>query len=342
MKKTSFLLFYGVICLIGACKHDTALDTDVYHRYSIPNQMPIPKDVSCQCAISCSEVHPSLDTVKFLYKEVCFRHGHPYQIAYLRGEPSAFRKEIWTFDFETGVSQKMLSNAAYGLSWSNQNWITYTGTDRQIYKIKANGDSLTQLTRRNYYCNYPEWTWDGNQIVFSTDLTGSLHIIDGNGQEKDTLFVPGGFLKHIWIDSSTVVQGDTDGEILAVNIRTKARTIIRNRPVPNPYVDMPFLFGGSSLKREVYWMMNVKGHYTKTNIDTKVSTIVSELKQNNFITTKAYYTAQTDKIIQVRDIFDFFQSDTIPNSSPCWRKRVNYLTIMNSDGTDERKIILPQ
>lgn len=339
MKKTLFTLFYFSIFILLACKHD-GLTIDLYHHYSIPNKIPEPKDVKCRCITSCYEVPPHWDTVKFHYNYVCFNNGNPYQIAYLRGKPGILPQDLWTFDFETGVSKMITTNVAYGLSWSNNGWFAFTGIDRQIYKIKANGDSLTKLTNRNYYCNYPLWNFDGNQIVFSTDATGSLHFIDPNGIEQDTIQQLSGFFRYRWIDSNTIVESDYDGAILLIDVRNKRRNVVRNRPDSTQY--MADVYGGSIQKREVYWTMNIKAHYMKTNLDTKIATIIAESKQNNFLTTQANYAPQTDKLIQIRNVYDFFTSDTIQNLSPCLRKRVNYITIMNSDGSDERKILLPQ
>jgi hypothetical protein len=47
------------------------------------------------------------------------------------------------------VSSPNTSFDSRDLAWGNDNWIYFTAKDLQIWKIKSNGDSLTQVTSRN-------------------------------------------------------------------------------------------------------------------------------------------------------------------------------------------------
>ncbi|OGC78097.1 MAG: hypothetical protein A2145_02350 [candidate division Zixibacteria bacterium RBG_16_40_9] len=62
-------------------------------------------------------------------------------------------------------------------------WIVYN-MNAQIYKIKTNGDSLTQLTftGRNFF---PDWSPDGSKIVYDrTDSAFGIWMMDADGSNK--------------------------------------------------------------------------------------------------------------------------------------------------------------
>ena len=64
-------------------------------------------------------------------------------------------------------------------------WVAF-GTGAQIYKIKSDGDSLTQLTTegRNFF---PAWSSDGLRIVFDSDINDTKYdiwIMDSDGTNK--------------------------------------------------------------------------------------------------------------------------------------------------------------
>lgn len=65
--------------------------------------------------------------------------------------------------------------------WSpERDWIVFESSG-QIFKIKANGDSLTQLTfsGENFF---PEWSPEGSKIVY--DRIDSVWIMDADGSNK--------------------------------------------------------------------------------------------------------------------------------------------------------------
>lgn len=76
--------------------------------------------------------------------------------------------------------------------WGSKNWIMFEGRG-QLYKIKPNGDSLTQITSTNE--NYHAcWSPEGDKIaymsLFSNISSGNryLAIADANGNLIDTTF----------------------------------------------------------------------------------------------------------------------------------------------------------
>lgn len=67
---------------------------------------------------------------------------------------------------------------------------TRDGSFGQIYTINPDGTDVTRLTFTAAYDEYPEWSADGNKIVFSSTRDGNLEIYvmnaDGSGQTNLT------------------------------------------------------------------------------------------------------------------------------------------------------------
>lgn len=333
MKKDVFLLF--CCFFLAACQHESVMrPPEIYDKYSVPDTLPPYKAVNCQC-FECRYI---LDTLKYSFDNVCFNPNNPYQIAYLRSPTNFFglNKDIWVFDFETGKNKIVGTNAAYGLSWSTKGWLAFTGLNRQIYKLKSNGDSLTRLTNRNSYCNDPEWNEKGDKIVFTTDITAYFHFLDEQGKQIDSAYmIKGFFAPYKWVNDTTLLVSYNDGEIALMNLISNTKQEVRNRPISDG--NLAKLFGYDPQSQAFYWT-GING-LQKTDLQTRKTVLLQE----QLVTTYKVignYCRQTDKLLAVRTVIDFYNDPW--NSDPCWRRKYQYLTIMNTDGTNERKIVFPQ
>jgi len=76
-----------------------------------------------------------------------------------------------------------------GSSWSKTGWILLNDFGGTIYKIKQNGDSLTQLNTFTSMNFNPVWSPNGKRIVFSGQYNGfgGLFIMNANGSGEETL-----------------------------------------------------------------------------------------------------------------------------------------------------------
>ncbi len=192
MKNCIFLLLAS---LLASCCDDDGqpVSTCLKGLDSFTKASPIVDDTTfkfCQdCILTCEELYTS--DVPFDYYYPCFNPNNPEQLAYCRDETTVFKPgyELWVIDFCTGERKMLVDNLFYGLDWSIKDWLIYTATDQNIWKIKSNGDSLTQLTFVGAYNRYPKWSPNGDRIAYDIEQNGStLFIIaDEKGVPIDTI-----------------------------------------------------------------------------------------------------------------------------------------------------------
>ncbi|MBL7961496.1 PD40 domain-containing protein [bacterium] len=96
-------------------------------------------------------------------------------------------------DMETYEKKEFSKDFLGTADWSpDGEWIVYTdySKGRNIFKIKSNGDSITQLTFEGNSI-FPRWSPDGEKIVYvwSVYPEGGVHLMDKNGNGKSFLFV---------------------------------------------------------------------------------------------------------------------------------------------------------
>jgi len=164
--------------------------------------------LACEnCFIDCQEVFS--DAIPYDYSYPCFNPNNGEQLAYYRYVNSVWSPtwELWVKDFCTGEKKMLTDKALYGLDWSVNDWLTYTAWDQNIWKIKSNGDSLTQLTFAGSFNRHPKWSPDGTKICYQHKQGGELSIfilIDPQGTAIDTLTKLNSIGKWSWIDKNRI------------------------------------------------------------------------------------------------------------------------------------------
>jgi len=69
----------------------------------------------------------------------------------------------------------------YGTDWSPDGQWIVASLNLDIYKIKANGDSLTRLTNMGW-SSFPVWSMDGNNIAFAKTIdSAGIWVMDKDG-----------------------------------------------------------------------------------------------------------------------------------------------------------------
>ncbi|TAK62952.1 MAG: hypothetical protein EPO24_04585, partial [Bacteroidetes bacterium] len=189
------------------------------------------------CVWGCEEVYSS--DIPYDYFYPCFNPSNPEQFGYYRYDNVNLGMgfELWVVDFCTGSKKLLVDNAFYGLDWSVDDWLIYTATDQNIWKIKSNGDSLTQITFIGEYNRYPKWSPDGKKIAFNTEIQGNsfFFISDKNGNIQDTIEELSRTRTWSWIDNDRIFYLKTESGILPIifsfnyyDTQNKSVTLLHN------------------------------------------------------------------------------------------------------------------
>lgn len=154
-------------------------------------------------------------TPAYYFKAPCFNPNNSSEFVYLKEEARTYDgDELWKYNLETGEKIKLAANAITFSwpRWSTTDWILYVGTDYQLWKVKANGDSLAQL---NYYeggYRHADWNHDGTKIVIGT-LKGkegfpASYKIDKDGFFESKLHERWSYLHASWSPNGKFIAVD--------------------------------------------------------------------------------------------------------------------------------------
>ncbi len=208
--------------------------------------------------------------------------------------------------------------------WSRKDWIIFYTSDHLIYKIKSNGDSLTQLTFEGM-CRGPEWNKAGDMFVYALGPSNISVFCDENGNE---LFrKEGGSLSLSWQHDSLMVNAFAG----VVTWNPSADTIIYNsiHPIADSHG-----YGVEWMDDEHIIWSNFDGIHVTNRIDSTFVRIKESCIGDFFITPT--FSTQAQKAIFVR------RDRTITDVENAIGTLTRSLWIINPDGTEFDKIEVPE
>lgn len=193
MRTKYFFHILALSAIVSACcdSDDPIMETNCLEQASFPSESVDDTTYNCcpGCVIDPEELYFAGHPYDYAYP--CFNPNNSDQIAYYRYDNYKAEAgwEIWVQDLCTGEKRMLVNDANYGIDWSVKDWIVYTATDQQIYKIKSNGDSLTRLTPSGDYNRYPKWDIKGERIAYECEESGDTRFIILNDRtgERDTI-----------------------------------------------------------------------------------------------------------------------------------------------------------
>jgi len=187
------------------------------------------------CVIDCEELYFSGIPYDLYYP--CFNPVNGEQLAYYRFDNNSWdvTSELWVNDFCEGQKNKLVDNVLYGLDWSVRDWLIYTAEDQNLWKIKSNGDSLTQLTFEGDFNRYPKWSPNGDRIAYVSERQGETYffVSDSDGKPIDTLTEISRAAAWTWVSDTKLffTKGEYNGEftvkkLCLFNIEESSTTIL--------------------------------------------------------------------------------------------------------------------
>lgn len=156
------------LVFLSSCEKDKQINSNAY----------------CASCEPCAKIPPSISPIPRQTKETsfqrlapCFNPLNGNEFIYLK-QDSLFNTSLVKYNLITKNETVILTGQRIVCQpkWGKNGWILFAGLNLQIYRVKVNGDSLTQLT--SVYSNtYPEWLGT-DKIFFS--VTGGSDKIAGN------------------------------------------------------------------------------------------------------------------------------------------------------------------
>lgn len=272
---------------------------------------------------------------KYGYSYPCFNPNNSEEFAYIRHDytvnPSC-DLELWVFNYCTGESRFLCSGLCYSVDWSVKDWIVFTGTDRQLWKIKSDGDSLKRLTSSGSFNNYAMWNSTGEVLAYwKSRNTGSLFLIaDEDGNSIDTL----NFMSASWHWSPndnllSCARGSEPEEFRPASYNFST-SLFSDLP-PVDATQYGFLNDTDWIGNKILWLAPLL--LGTTDIETEeVIELAHGFSNRHYLNLTI---SPNEKLIVV-EREDWFQI------SNCDVEIKKNLYVMNIDGSDEQRIKIPE
>ncbi len=188
MKLNCFAYLFCLFVLFG-CKKDNSKITD----------NPPPIDETDSLLLNCEKLPATPQP--FGWKDSTINENkninafffnplNNYEIIYqVNGDIFGYNK-IFLHNINTKKNLFLFNNSNYSAQINNKGWIIFNSIDNNIFKIKVNGDSLTQLTFNNTSID-PKWDYSNTTIYFFKKATltspSLLTQINTKGQELNSV-----------------------------------------------------------------------------------------------------------------------------------------------------------
>lgn len=253
------------------------------------------------------------------YKYPQFNPNNMNEIAFIKSY------DLWLFDMCEGEKYLLQNDVSFLWDWSKRDWLLITKRDRNLYKIKSNGDSLTLLNAGGFN-TYATWNPTGDKFMFLDNNSG-VPLMDINGNRIDTMrLAPYG---ADWYAEDRVVS-EYDNKIRMYDLSNNTSFQLDYTPYSFSYATISNTRYVPE-KEIVVW--DSDEYIFSTNITTKERSIIKKGSHSQ-IYHEFDISADYSTIVTIRS--DMTSS---PDILYIVEER-KHLCLMNIDGTHERRILL--
>ena len=226
------------------------------------------------------------------------------------------------------LSTLLTTNFASRPSWSKTGWIVFGLRDEQIWKIKDNGDSLTQVTSTAPNYN-PFFTNDTDVFICDNSANGAntALLMSLNGEILDTLYdYPD--QRTPACNSKNTLLGATNFSMVTYKLGDNVSVV-----VPDDNFDAPHFNGVVWLTDSTCIWADNAGIYTTSIITSDKKQVLETCDSRLYFS--PIYARSINKVIWTKLIYDQVEGKNILHFT-------SRLVMMNPDGTDEEVIDIPR
>ncbi len=193
------------------------------------------KDLEIECnSCDCQPIPPSPSEWGYSFlvggfdiQNTSFNPNNDNELVYSVKNYSENSFGIFKYDLTTQESVQIYDgDSNYNVDWGINDWVIFTSTEGYIWKVKSNGDDLTQLTFLGG-ASSAQWNSTADSIVFRKSWENISVVIDENGIGLDTLSDFFSALGQAW-NHPKYISGISLGSLTLKSIKDSSLTNIRN------------------------------------------------------------------------------------------------------------------
>lgn len=333
MKNLSFGLLLAII-LLSACRHQPELPEPVptfTHCVDEPLPWVIAPDDTCSATPfpRPGQLGYNVAYERYTYVKMLPNPSDPNEVAFYREDQTDLpvRTDLGIMNLCTGESRILASRIHSHFDWSPDGWIAFVYYSGALFKIKANGDSLTQIAIGgiNYWPTFNQKTGDllfrrGDESPWPNWIVIKK---DGTWIELDSTI---SYQNPVWSPDGKEVAAFGNLGVNIVDMATGAvRLLYENESNPT---------GISWTPDGIYLFISGRSGLTRVNTLTGARESISENCEN-----RVYYSPHLSsdgkKLFAVIQIWEY----TAP---PAVMHIKQFCVVMEPDGTNEQQIVVPE
>jgi len=226
-----------VLIILYACKKEPPIFPPVSSGEYCPEQY-LARSTSLPDTMHKTNAYPTSPNstffidyqTKYILEFPTINPENPFEVAFLRQLSTELGPlyELCIFNFCTNELKTVTDQVQNCLHWGKDNWLLFIGLDGQVKKIKSDGIGLYTLTDENDSCFLPQWSPNGQKIVYSN--SGSLYIMNQVGVEIKQISVTN-LHRFCWKNNNTIVFSRLGGTLHELNIESNNEVDLIPEPI---------------------------------------------------------------------------------------------------------------
>ncbi|RFC54326.1 hypothetical protein DXU93_07815 [Brumimicrobium aurantiacum] len=283
-------------------------------------------DTNFQHCVSSPMVY---DLEEHRYTSPIVNPTNPFEFIFMRSNilQGGASYELCVYNFCTNNTKVITEDFAVNsyIDWSVKDWIVFRGENSDIYKVKSNGDSLTNLTNTVDLCGDPKWSPSGERLLYYDESNYEYSICNEDGSVIESFFVS--MDSYDWLDEENLIYlKSMNSNIYLRKFNIQSNTHQDLTVLNNIATAEPIEVNGSTA-----FFTTSKGMYKyESNQTTLIDT--------NYFT---YYSMNPQRLLGSKILTRRIIGDTT-GMSECEYYYGSFLSILDEATGEERRVKIPE